>query len=349
VIPQASAAELQSAASPGLTLYGDLSLADPWFLALVPLGVALAVWTRRRRGAVAASVAPRDLPVSLRQRLAWTAPAFELAALAALALALARPLRANVLSERAAEGVDVVLAIDRSGSMQFEDLEPGRTRLEVVKDVVGEFAERRMTDEEGAADNCALLTFARYPDLLCPFTLDAEALRGFLDGVRLVQDETEDGTAIGVGLAKAVAVLRASDARSKVVVLLTDGENNVEDILPTEAAELAAASGVKVHTILAGRYVYVQDMLGRTFAQERELDSGELEAIAERTGGRFFRARDREGLREIYAEIERLERTPRHERRFVETFDLYPWVLALAIAAHALAWWTRATLARRVP
>lgn len=346
---QEAAAALQSAASPGLPIYGDLSLADPWFLAAIPLGVALVVCMHARRGAVAASVAPSDLPRSLRQRCTWSAPLLELAALAAFAVALARPLRANVLSERAAEGVDIVLAVDRSGSMQFEDLEPGRTRLDVVKDVVGEFAARRMTDEEGASDNCALLVFARYPDLLCPFTLDADALRGFLADVRMVQNEAEDGTAIGVGLAKAVAVLRASDARSKVVVLLTDGENNVEDILPADAAELAAASGVKVHTILAGRYVYVQDMLGRTFAQERELDSSALEAIAQRTGGRFFRARDRAGLQEIYAEIERLERTPRQERRFVETFDLYPWFVCLALAAHGLAWWARATVARRVP
>jgi len=206
-----------------------------------------------------------------------------------------------------------------------------------------------MTDEIGAADNCALIVFAQFPQLLCPFTLDAGALTGFLDGVELVRNEAEDGTAIGRGLGKAVALLEKSDARSKVVVLLTDGENNVADIPPLEAARLAAELSVRVYTVLAGRYVIQEDIFGRVFATDRQLDTGELEEIARLTGGRFFRARDRESLEQVYAEIERLERTPRQERRYTETFDLYPPIVLLALGAYALAWLSASTWARRLP
>ena len=249
------------------------------------------------------------------------------------------------------EGVEIALVLDRSSSMQHVDMDSGgeKTRLDVVKEVVGDFARRRMTDREGAADHVALFTFARFPELLCPFTLDAEALEGFLETVQLVEFGAEDGTAIGVALAKAVAVLRESDAESKVVVLLTDGENNETEITPLQAAELAAEHGIRVYTVLAGRYVYVQDWFGRIQPSERELDSTELEAIAETTGGRFFRARDRRGLEEVYAEIESLERTPREDRPYVDQVDHYPRFLILALLSYFAAWATGATVLRRLP
>src|SRR6185295_17546140 len=128
-----------------------------------------------------------------------------------------------------------------------------------VKEVVGDFARRRMTDSDNAADSVALITFARYPQLLCPFTLDEGAITGFLAGVERAKREEEDGTAIGVGLAKAVSILRESDARSRICVLLTDGENNIDDITPADATELAAEEGIKVYTIYAARYVYARD------------------------------------------------------------------------------------------
>jgi Ca-activated chloride channel family protein len=164
-----------------------------------------------------------------------------------------------------------------------------------------------------------------------------------------MRHEVEDGTAIGRGLAKAVVLLEDSDARSRVVVLLTDGENNVDDIEPLQAAELAAEQGVKVYTVLAGRYVFQEDVFGRVYATERRLDSAELERIAEVTGGRFFRARDRESLEEVYSEIERLERTPREERRYTETFDLYELFLLPGLLLYLLAWLSTSTWARRLP
>ena len=344
-------AAVQSVAEARFHLFGEYFLANPWFVLVAPLCWIAMAYGRSLRARPAARVGilpARPLPRTLAQRLAFLPTLFEAAAFLGVALALARPVRANELSTNTSEGIDIVLAIDRSGSMQYKDLDPAKTRLEVVKEVVGDFAVRRTGDRVGAADSCALLAFARYPQLLCPFTLDAGALTSFLGSIELVKYEAEDGTAIGRGLAKAVAALEASPAKSKVVVLLTDGENNVDDITPEAAAKLASEKGVRVYTVLAGRYVYQQDLFGRVFPSERELDTKELEAIARATGGKFFRARDRQALEETYAEIERLERTPRTEERRVDTFDLYPRLVLLALFLYAAAWLSHGTWARRL-
>ena len=339
---------LHSAAGARLPLWGDYALADPLVLLLVPVGLLLWFLTRARgRGTGRISVAA-PLPRSWRQRSAWVPGLLQLAALTCATLALARPLRSNVEHAVHSEGIDIALVIDRSGSMQFEDLEPEKSRLEVVKEVVGEFAARRMSDRENAADSVALITFARYPRLLCPFTLDVDALQGFLRQVQLVEREEEDGTAIGVGLAKAVSVLRDSDARSRVCVLLTDGENNVEDIPPAEATELAAEEGIRVYTIFAARYQFQRHPFKGLVATDQRPDTSVLEHMASATGGRFYRATDRAELEHIYAEIERLERTPRTEQRFEETFDLYPWFVAPALLLALLAQLARAFPWRRL-
>ena len=147
---------LPSAARSSWHLFGDYSLADPWFLLLLPLAIALFVWARRARaaGRVPAIAGLADgLPRSLRQRLFWLPSLLQIGALCLAIVALARPLRGNVQHDVVSEGVDIVLVVDRSGSMEAPDLEEGRTRLDVVKDVVGAFAERRMNDREGASDN----------------------------------------------------------------------------------------------------------------------------------------------------------------------------------------------------
>jgi len=342
-----------SSAIPQLPLWGEYALGDPHFLALVPLALVALWWGARpaARAAYSASApaGASSWPRSWRQRIAWLPRALGGAALVLALLALARPVRGNVQIERTSEGVDIALVVDRSGSMAMQDLAQGTSRFDVVREVVGEFARSRMSGAEGAADNVGLVTFARYPELVCPFTLDADALLGFLAQLELVKTQSEDGTAIGAGLAKAVALLRASSAKSRVAVLLTDGENTESEIPPLEAARLAREAGVRVHTVLAGRFVYERDIFQRVIATERELDSSELQEIASTTGGRFFRARDRAGLEEVYAQIEQLERTPRSERRHVETHDLYPWLLAPALALYVLASLLRAGPALRLP
>ena len=354
MIPLLLLQELKSTAEARTHLFGDYYLADPWFLALAPVALAVLWYGRARRGRAPGRVpsvpaALRSLPRSWAQRLGWIATLLQASTLVLVAVALARPVRGDELRTTISEGVDIVLLVDRSSSMKYKDLDERHTRLEVVKQVVGDFAVRRMTDRVGAADNVALMTFAKFPQLLCPFTLDVGALSGFLEDVRIVRHELEDGTAIGRGLAKAVALLAETDAESKVVVLLTDGENNLADIAPADAAEMASEEGVRVYTVLAGRYVYQEDIFGRIYPTERQLDSTELEQIAEQTGGRFFRARDRESLEQVYAEIEQLERTERREERTTETYDLYPLVLVPALLIYLLSWLSSSTWARRLP
>jgi Ca-activated chloride channel homolog len=344
---------VKSAAEERFHLWGAYSLGDPWFLLAIPVGLACLWWGRSRAGRAHArvSVLPgASLGRSWPQRLGWLVPLAQALALCSLAIALARPLRGSTETSSVSEGVDIALVIDRSGSMHYEDLEPGKSRLEVVKEVVRDFAVRRMTDREGAADNVALITFAAFPQLLCPFTLDVDAVTGFLAGLQPVapNNRAEDGTAIGIGLSKAVAVLKETDARSKVVVLLTDGENNIDYITPADAAKLAADEHVKVYTVFAGRFVYTMDFFNRPQATEREIDTSDLENIARVTGGTFFRARDKAELAKVYAEIEALERTKREQRHWSETFDLYPWFLVPALALYAAAWLAATTLLRRI-
>jgi len=347
----AGEAAVRSAADERFKLWGAYSLADPWFLLLIPVGLLALAWGRSRRGRERGrvpSLVPPPAP-SIAQRLAWLPVFLQAGAIVLVSIALARPLRGSVETSSQTEGVDIALVIDCSGSMRYEDLEEGKSRLEVVKGVVEEFAARRMKDREGAADNIALITFASYPQLLCPFTLDVDAITGFIKELKPVDNRAEDGTAIGIGLAKAVAVLKETEAKSKIVVLLTDGENNIDVITPLAAAELAAQEKVKVYTIFAGRYEFGYDMFGNLRKSEREIDTTDLEKIASSTGGKFFRAKDRKDLESIYAEIERLERTKRVEKRWSETYDLYLAWLAPGLLLHVLAWALGSTFLRRLP
>ena len=348
--------EVQSAAEGSLQVFGDVSLADPWFLGALPFALLAFAWGRARSGRPVGRVSALpgiELPRSLRQRTAWIPGLLQILALCTVVVALARPLRGSVEEATVSEGVDIALVLDRSSSMDLPDLVEDKDvrRFDIVKEVVEDFAIRRMTDREGNADNVALIPFAGYPQVLCPFTLDVDALRNFLRPLDTAETGTpEDGTAIGVALAKAVAVLKETDARSKIVVLLTDGENRENAILPEEGADLAAAENIRVYTIMAARYVWARDPFNGTLRPtNQQPDTSELELIAERTGGRFFRARDRAELEEIYTEIERLERTPREDRRYTENFDLYPPLLAAALALYLGAWCLGSTWGRRLP
>lgn len=323
------------------------SFADPWLLAFAPLAWLCLLWGRGRAEA-RATLVDRS-PASWQASTRFVPLACSALAAACVAVALARPLRGEVQSQSESEGVDIALVVDRSGSMQHKDLDPKRSRLEVVKEVVGDFAARRMQDKEGAADQCALIVFAAYPQILCPYTLDVDAIRGFIEDLQPVQNRQEEGTGIGVGLAKAVQTLAGSQAKSKVAVLLTDGENNIDSIPPLEAADLAAKSGVKVYTIFAGRYAYAFDAFGRAVPTQREIDTTELRRIAERTGGRHFRARDQAELERAYAEIEALERTKRVVSRRVENYDAYKALLLPALVLQLLAFLGWRTIWRTLP
>ncbi|QDU85465.1 von Willebrand factor type A domain protein [Planctomycetes bacterium Pla163] len=341
----------RSAGSPVLRVFGDYAFAAPWYLVIAPLALALMFLVRRGRGAARTGGLPSVvLPRTLRQRSAFVVPLARVVAVVLFAVALARPLRTDAETADSSEGVDILLIVDRSTSMQLRDMEgelgSGRMRIDVVREVALDFARRRMTDRGYARDAVGLMGFAGFPELICPFTLDVDALTGFEDRLDIVNSE-EDGTRIGAALTKGVQLMQGSDAKSKVIVLLSDGEETRGPVItPLQAAEFAAKEGVTVYTILAGRYKLAQTF-GQIMASSEELDPTEMRAIAERAGGTFYRARDREELEGIYERIEELERTPRETQRMVEAFDLYPPFLLAALLLYALAWCLESTTFRR--
>jgi len=259
------------------------------------------------------------------------------------AFALARPQHGTLRENVSTQGVDIVVALDVSGSMAAEDFQP-RNRLEVAKDVVAEFVKRRTADRVG------LVVFAGRSLTKSPPTTDTSVLLRQLDDVRL--DVLPDGTAIGSGLATSLTRLRRSQAKSKVIVLVTDGANNAGEIDPATAADMAKAMDVRVYTILVGRGgrvpmpVKVQNPLtgevGRqTVMTEVQIDEGLLQRIAERTGAEFFRAADPQSLRTIFDRIDRLEKSEIRTSAYRRYQELFPRVLDIAgalLAASALAW-----------
>jgi len=320
---------------------------SPWALLLLLL-VPLALWRRRRAGSPAAVLWVRSGSWGARwgarvldavEALPWIAAAIAL-------LACARPQQGLRLSETETRGVDIVLAIDISPSMMAEDLGP-RNRLTVAKQTARDFIRERVHDRMG------LVGFAATAFTQCPLTLDHEALLELLEGLDF--GLAEDGTAIGMALATSVARLRSSKTPSRVIVLLTDGDNNRGAIDPVTGAELARAYGIKVYTILVGRGgvvpVPVNDpVLGRRIEMVRmDVDESTLREIAKRTGGRFFRATDAASMSGIYSEIDRLERAPIRSVEYKEYRDLGPWFLAAAAGVLALYLLSASTWAFRLP
>jgi Ca-activated chloride channel family protein len=266
------------------------------------------------------------------------------------AIALARPQAGSAATEVHHEGVDVVLAVDISGSMLAEDfeLESGRaSRLDVVKAVVNDFVTARAEDRVG------LVLFAARAYTQCPLTLDHGWLRQNLERAQIGM--IEDGTAVGAGIATAVNRLRASTAKSKFVVLLTDGQQNAGKITPQTAAEAAAALGIKVYTVGAGTRGMApypaQDMFGRKVYRPMQVDVDEptLQKIASTTHGRYFRATDTPTLREIYAEIDRSEKTEFEAPEYLDYRELYPWLLWPALALLLAEIGLGETLLRKLP
>jgi Ca-activated chloride channel family protein len=316
-----------------------------WLLLLVPLAIAFARRPSRRSAAVLWARLPGGRPGlgTLAVR------AFGLLPWAALVLAIlgvARPQRGVSQSETESKGVDIVLVIDISPSMAAQDFHP-QNRLAVAKETAREFIRQRPHDRIG------LVGFAATSFTQCPLTLDHDALLELLNGLDF--GLAEDGTAIGMGLASAVSGLRHSKTPSKVVVLLTDGENNRGSIDPATGAELAKAYGVRVHTVLVGRGgvvpVPVDDpVFGKHIEMVRmDVDETTLRDIAQRTGGRFFRATDSAALAHIYGEIDRMERVPVKSIQFREYRDLGPLLLGAAAGLLALFGLGSATLAFRLP
>lgn len=324
--------------------------AHPWLLLLAGPVAAAALWRRRRRRAPAQLRHPRlDLlppAAGWRVRARQTLPWLQAGALLLLVVALARPRLAHSTREIEGEGVDIVIALDISGSMRALDFAP-QDRLAAAKEVIAAFIAGRPQDRIG------LVVFAAKAFTQCPLTLDRSVLLGFLDEMSI--GLIEDGTAIGLGLATAVNRLQRSPEKSRTVILLTDGMNNVPTLEPETAAELARALGVRVHTIGVGReglapYPVDDPLLGRRTTQiESHIDEAMLRRIAATTGGDFFRAKDPETLRAIFRRIDEMEKTryrttvTTHHRELMAGFAAPALLLLLCEAVLGAAW------LRRVP
>jgi len=320
---------------------------SPWALLLLLL-LPLLAWRRRDGRAEAAVlwVRTRGWGSPIGAQLVRGAGLLVWIAAGLAIIAVARPQQGVRLSEIEARGVDIMLAIDISPSMQALDFQP-RDRLFVAKQTAREFISERTHDRMG------LVGFAATAFTQCPLTLDHDALLDLLDGLDF--HLAEDGTAIGMALATSVERLRDSKTPSKVIVLLTDGANNRGAIDPLTGADLARAYGIKVYTVLVGRGgevpVPIDDpTLGRRIVMmQMDIDEPTLREIAQRTGGRFFRATETAALKGIYAEINRLERAPIRSIEYHEYRDLGPAVLAVAAVALGLAALSGATWAFRLP
>jgi Ca-activated chloride channel family protein len=330
-----------------------LRFAHPWALlglALVPL---LGWWLWRRQRAPHLRYSDlglmRDLPRSPRVHLRGLPNGLRLLALALLVVGVARPQAARQREVIRGRGVDIVLALDISGSMAALDFEPSN-RLEAAKEVIGAFIGEREYDRIG------LVVFAREAFRQSPPTFDYDALRQLLEVIRLAPElQLDDGTAIGMGLAQASAMLQESDAQSRVIILLTDGVNNSGEIDPLTAAQAAAALEIKVYAIGMGRPGQVpfpvnDPVFGpRTRLVRSEIDEEILQRIAETTQGRYFRATDTDGLAEVYAEINRMEKSDVEAEVFTRYRELGVWVLWPALGLLALELVLRNTWLRTLP
>jgi Ca-activated chloride channel family protein len=315
-------------------------LLDPWFLLLAPVAL-LGAWWRASRPRAALPTASAalfaEVPPTWRCRAAWVPAAGKVLAACCLAVALARPVQRQVLPLRD-QGLDIVLVVDASSSMNIPDMDQAQTvrRMDAARKRAEEFAKARDRDRVGA------IAFARYAELRCPLTLDEQALGAFLAAFDTVPEGSElDGTAIGTALVKAVQVLQKSVAKSKVVVLLTDGENTVDDIAPADGAKLAKDAGIRVHTIGLGNGT-------PTPFGFRPLDFRELAAIAERTGGTFFQPKSDDDLAAVYARIDELEKVELEDPRY-RTVDRFAWPLGAGLLLLLVALATDVLLFRRAP
>ncbi len=335
---------------------GGLELRDPLFLLAGLLALPVYLLAARLPATVTySSIALLDrAPRSLRVRLSLLPAVLLALSVVAFAVAMAGPRTGDATTKVYREGIAIAMVLDRSGSMQARDFVRGdasASRLDVVKQVFREFVTR--PDRED--DLIGLVTFARYADGVCPLTSDHGNLLVILEQQEIVTERSEDGTAVGEGLALAVERLRGQEVRSKIVILLTDGVSNAGDISPLQAADLAVQHGIKIYAIGAGTTGWAPvpvRLPGGSMALQRayvEMDEDTLREIAERSGGRYFHAADARALADVIEEIGRLERTKIVEVRYLEYepyYAVFVWNgLALLMISSLLA----GSLLRRLP
>jgi Ca-activated chloride channel family protein len=320
----------------------ELTFGAPWVLLLLLLLPAWWVWRRRRRPPAIVFSRAHVLARGPRAGRGVSRALFLLRnlALAALVVALARPRSGARAENVTSEGINIVLAVDISSSMLAEDFQP-QNRLEVVKDKVKQFVAARPNDRIG------VVAFAGEALTQVPLTVDHPVVQAAVEN--LAAGQLEDGTAIGTAIATAANRLRDAPGDTRVMIVLTDGENNRGSIDPRTAARAAAQFGIRIYTIGAGTVGMAPVPVGRGLFGLRyenrpvRIDEPLLRDVAASSGGRYFRAVDAEALQRVYEQIDVLERAPVTVTRYIDFAELFRWPLALALGAMAvemllLAW-----------
>ncbi|MDH6343654.1 Ca-activated chloride channel family protein [Parabacteroides sp. PFB2-12] len=325
--------------------------ANPTYLYLLLLLIPLIGWyiykLRNSQASLQVSSSEAfDLPktASWKVYLRHLPFVLRMVAIALLIIVLARPQSTNRWENTSTEGIDIMLALDVSTSMLAEDLKPNR--LEAAKDVAASFINGRPTD------NIGLVVFAAESFTQCPLTTDHTVLLNLFKDVQT--GLINDGTAIGLGLANAVSRIKDSDAISKVIILLTDGVNNQGEIAPVTAAEIARTFGVRVYTIGVGTQGMAPHPFQTAFGVqyhniEVQIDEPALKQIAATTGGQYFRATDNSSLKQIYAEIDQLEKTKISVQQFSKKQEEYKFWALLVFALLLIEILLRNTLLRNIP
>jgi len=322
-----------------------------WLLALLPLLAFL----RGRKGAAAAiryssAQTAKAIAGARKSRAGKWLGTLRILALGALVVALAQPQIVHGTSEVDAGGIDIILAVDVSGSMEALDFtinnEPAN-RVEVVKQVMSQFIEERPDDRIG------LVAFAGRPYMVSPLTLDHQWLQKRLQTIH--SGMVEDGTAIGSALGSSINRLRDQKAKSKVVILLTDGMNNAGKILPITAAEAAETFGIKIYTIGAGSCgevpVPITDQFGnrKIVRAKVDIDEKTLKHVAQMTGAQYYRATDTDSLEKIYNDINKLETTTRKIKKFEHRNEMFLWAALGALLLMGIELTLNQTRFRRLP
>jgi len=327
--------------------------ADPEYLYLFVLLPVLAYWYWIRRGRGSGKIRFSDIGIvkkigkTTKQHLRHVVFLFRLLFLSLVILALARPQSGSKMKETSTEGVDIILALDVSSSMLAEDFKP-KNRLEAAKKVAGDFVEGRQNDRVG------MVIFAGESFTQCPLTLDYGVLLNLLESIK-VADQEWDGTAIGMGIVNAVNRLRDSKAKSKVIILLTDGVNNKGQVDPITAARIAESYDIKIYTIGAGSkgtalYPVNDPLMGRRYVpMPVEIDEDVLRQIAGITEGLYFRATNTKKLADIYYEIGEMEKTKIEVQEFTRYDEFFIYFLGLGLLFFLLEIVFANTIFRKIP
>ena len=315
-----------------------MTFANPGYLFLLLLLVPVVGWYIWKLHRTRATVQLSSTDSLMQQSKSWRVwlihvpMVLRVAAIALLSLALARPQLSNRWQSESTEGIDIMMALDISGTMLGEDLKPNR--LEAAKAVATDFVMSRPNDQIG------LVVFAGESFTQCPLTTDHSVLVNLFQSVKFGM--IEDGTAIGLGLANAVNRMKDSPTKSKVVILLTDGSNNRGDIDPQTAAEIAKTFNIRVYAIGVGSYskevkVPIHTPYGVQYGtMSSEFDETTLRTIAQMTGGEYFRATDNNSLRAIYSQIDQLEKTKIRVREYSKRTEHFAPFLMVALACMLL-------------